>query len=349
MLQIVERVAATAVRHVTPVPPGEAQGLVARVYAQARADFLLVPPFTIHSSVPEVLAGAWSIVRETLLAGLVQRGHKEAIAATVSKGNACPYCVDVHLAAAGAASAAARALGHDDERQIADPQMRALVGWAKETRRPGCEVLGRPPFGPAEAPEVIGTALAFNYINRMVNLFCDDSPVPVPGMLAGLRPFMRTLATPMIRPVVGKSCAPGDSLELLPRAVLPGDMEWAKDRSEIAAAWAGFADVVERHVRNVVDERVIDCVRDYVATWRGTDPSLGQRWLGDAVAPLPESDRPAGRLALLTALASYQVDGTVIDAFRRTHPGDAPLIALTAWASFTATRRIGTWLRLPET
>ena len=63
-----------------------------------------------------------------------------------------------------------------------------------------------------------------------------------------------------------------------------------------------------------------------------------------AVACLDELDRPAGRLALLVALAPYQVDETVIPEFRDTHPSGRELLAATAWASFTATRRVAGWL-----
>jgi hypothetical protein len=59
------------------------------------------------------------------------------------------------------------------------------------------------------------------------------------------------------------------------------------------------------------------------------------------VAGLPAADRPPGRLALLTALASYRVTQAVIDDFRRDRPEDAELIALTSWASLAAARREG--------
>jgi hypothetical protein len=62
------------------------------------------------------------------------------------------------------------------------------------------------------------------------------------------------------------------------------------------------------------------------------------------VSGLPEPHRAAGRLALLTALASYQVDKPIIEAFRRDRPDDATLIELTSWASLMAARRVGAWI-----
>ena len=50
-------------------------------------------------------------------------------------------------------------------------------------------------------------------------------------------------------------------------------------------------------------------------------------------------DRAVAKLALLTALASYQVDAEVVASARRACADDAALIELTAWASLAAARR----------
>ncbi len=57
----------------------------------------MVPPLTLLSAQPDILAAVWSIWRESQLAlGPVQRTSTEAIAAAVSRLNACTYCVDAH-------------------------------------------------------------------------------------------------------------------------------------------------------------------------------------------------------------------------------------------------------------
>jgi hypothetical protein len=60
-----------------------------------------------------------------------------------------------------------------------------------------------------------------------------------------------------------------------------------------------------------------------------------------AVAGLAEADAAAARLALLAALASYQIDDGLVADFRRHYPDDATLVAALAWASLAAARRIG--------
>ena len=63
---------------------------------------------------------------------------------------------------------------------------------------------------------------------------------------------------------------------------------------------------------------------------------------------LDKKSKDIGRLILLTALAPYQVDEEAVDAFTTRISGDERLIGALAWASFTAARRIGTWLYIPE-
>ena len=78
--------------------------------------------------------------------------------------------------------------------------------------------------------------------------------------------------------------------------------------------------------------------------WDGRPTGLSRAWVADAVAGAAARPAPAGRLALLTALASYQVDQSVIDEFRPREPGDRALVELTSWASLAAARRVGSWL-----
>jgi hypothetical protein len=81
-----------------------------------------------------------------------------------------------------------------------------------------------------------------------------------------------------------------------------------------------------------------------VADWTGEEPGISRSWVDAATASLDEPDRPAARLALLVALAPYQVDETIIRAFGDRHPSGNALLAAAAWASFTATRRVAGWL-----
>ncbi len=179
---------AKTIKYVKPVQYRSATGLTADIYRQMQADFLPVPLLTLHSPVPEVMAGVWSILRETLLAGQVDRALKEAVAATVSKTNACPFCVDAHTAMLHATSNhyAASAILRGDYDSIHHEQLHALVQWILANRTANVSGVLQPPFSHDDAPEIIGSAIAFHYINRMVNVFLGDTLLPLPSALKGL-------------------------------------------------------------------------------------------------------------------------------------------------------------------
>ena len=55
---------------------------------------------------------------------------------------------------------------------------RRYVAWAAATRSPDDPALRLRPFAPAAAPEIVGIAFCFHYINRMVAIFLAPSPLP---------------------------------------------------------------------------------------------------------------------------------------------------------------------------
>jgi hypothetical protein len=97
-----------------------------------------------------------------------------------------------------------------------------------------------------------------------------------------------------------------------------------------------------------VPASVRDLVMAELENWHGERRGPSRAWVDSAVSGLPAADQAAGRLALLTALASAQVDRSVVRMFRATRPGDSTLVELTAWASLAAARRVGTWIPRAE-
>ncbi len=318
--------------------------VVAAIYAQIRRDFgLVAAPFRAQAPVPEILAAAWSVLREAVLGGVVARRVKETVAAVVSQTNRCRYCVDVHTSLLHAASGreAAWALRRGAPEEIDDSALRAAAEWAGASRTPGAAVLAAPPFGAAEAPEMIATAAAFHYVNRLATIFLRDTPFPLRA-----RPFAApsVLATShFFAPQVRQTLTPGASLGWLAPADLPADLSWARPRPEIAAGFASLAAATETAAGGLLGEGAA-AVRERIAAWRGEDPPLAGGWVEDATAGLPAEHRAAANLALLVALAPYRVGPAEVAAFRAGRSSDRALVTVVAWASFTAARRITTWL-----
>lgn len=328
------------IRYVAPVPPGSADAPVATVYGQVEREFgLLAPPMSLHAPAPEVLAGAWLMLRESLVAtGQVPRAVKEAVAVAVSGLNACSYCADVHsIALAGLTGG-----------ELVDPQPGGLrrsrwAGLADWVGRCDLNLPAGPAPGPAaHLPEVIGTAVTFHYLNRMVNVFLVESPIPA-HLSGSARGRVRRVAARLLGPVLRRSVPPGRAAGLLPAAPLPEDLGWAAGSPPVADAFARAAAAVEAAAAVSVPAEVRELLARELADWDGCPPGLGD-WPRARVARLPAGQRPAARFALLTALASYQVTDQLVAELRRAGYDDRRLIETAAWASLSAARRVGAWL-----
>ncbi|MFC4057176.1 carboxymuconolactone decarboxylase family protein [Planomonospora corallina] len=318
------------VRHVTPVRPDAAPEPVARVYAQLERDFgMPAPPVILHSPAPDLLAASWIMLRESMLAeGTVGRATKEAVASAVSLDNRCPYCVDVHgTVLRGLTGGRCTA---EELENLPDPVMRRIAAWARSRRTQ--ETSWRPDA------ELVAVAFTFHYLNRMVNVFLAGSPVP-PRLPGSLRRVFMGLFGLIMSSAARRPAAPGGSLSLLPPADLPADLSWAREEPVLAEAFGRAATAIEAAGSLSVPRAVRELVTAHLAGWDGGPAGLSRAWVTDAVRLLAPVHRPAGRLALLTAVAAYQVDDQVVEEFRKQRPGDRALIELTSWAAFAAARR----------
>ncbi len=224
-----------------------------------------------------------------------------------------PYCVEVHDATRRSIDGT-----HDSD---------AVWAWVYG---------GRPSFPDDQLEDCVGMAVTFEYVNRMNNVFLPESPIParVPGLARNqVRRTLGGVAAPGKR-----TTEPGGSLGLLPDAQLPEDLAWAAGHATIAGAFARASAVIESagarplplHVRELVQSQL---------SGDAAHIGLSRSWVDHAVAQLPVGDRAVAKLALLTALASFQVDAEVVASARRACADDAALIDVTAWASLAAARR----------
>jgi AhpD family alkylhydroperoxidase len=328
----------TQVRYVSPVGRRAARGLVGRVYEQVEREFgVLAPSVALHSPAPEVLAASWLMLREVLLVtSNVDRTAKEAVAATVSLGNTCPWCVAIH-------NTTFSGLSGNAAQSITDPRLRAIAAWAKDCGTREGALRHEPACSAQEAPELIGTAALLHYFNRMVNVFLTELPLPPGTPRVALGPVMQVLGR-KIRPGAGQSYQPGTSLDLLPTAPLSRDLSWAASNPVVAGAFARIRGAVDAAGTRSVPSAVRDAVMTELESWHGEPRGPSRAWAEDAISALPTAHRAAGRLALLTALASYQVDRSVIGEYRSGGSSDAQLVELTSWASLAAARRACAWI-----
>src|SRR5262249_48181603 len=146
-----------------------------------------------------------------------------------------------------------------------------------------------------------------------------------------------------LRSTARSAIEPGASLGLLPEAPVPADLGWAAGHPVIADAFGRAIAAIEAAGAGAAGQQVRDLVSAELADWSGQPAGLSTSGADAALSRLSHSDRPAGRLALLTAFAPHQVIGADIDELRGSH-SDEELIGLAAWASLAAARRVGSWL-----
>jgi alkylhydroperoxidase family enzyme len=344
--RVVSSVVQRQVKYVKTVPVAAAEGLVSAVYRQVADEMrLVVPPVLLHSPAPQTLAAYWMLMRETLLTGgAVDRLAKEAVAAAVSVANICPYCVDMH--SIGMYDLAnehdAEAVAGDRVEEVADPRVRELAAWARVAHQPDAAAHRTPAFSAAERAELVGVAVSFHYLGRMVNVFLSNFLLP-PRLGPRARRRVKHGISLALGPSLRVAHTVGRAVPLLPDAPLPADTAWALGHPGVAAAAARSFAAFERAGARALGPAVRQLVTDRLARWRGEEAGLSREWCERLVADLPAPDQAAGRLALLTALASHQVDEDVVRAFRAGERRDAALVEAAAWASYAAARRIGSF------
>jgi AhpD family alkylhydroperoxidase len=328
-------------KYITPVKPSDARGLVGDVYKQIKRDFgALVDPFVVHSVSPELLAAVWGACRESELVGVVPREIKETVAVTISKTNQVPFCVDAHVVMLHALKAhdVADALVHDRTERLPE-RTRKIFEWSRATAHPATIVS---PLPEQETAEMIGTAVFFHYMNRVATVLLDETPLP--SSRKSLKGLLSRVAGWYFSFAARRPKRAGDSLAFLPEAELPKDLSWATASAPLAGAWARFAAEIERHGQVALPEATRQLAAKTIGKWRGERLELRNGTVADVLQPLGPEQRSAGRLVLLTALAPHQVDETVIRDFANPESEQEKILGAISWASFTAARRIGSWL-----
>ncbi|MYS21631.1 alkylhydroperoxidase AhpD family core domain-containing protein [Streptomyces sp. DvalAA-14] len=333
------------VKYVTPVAPRAATGVVGEVYSQSKHEVgRLVEAVTMFSADPELLAATWAGFREPLLAtGAAPRVAKEAIAATVSQLNECPFCVDAHtimLYGGGAAQFAGELLDSGGTQDVSG-EYQALVRWARATSAAATATTSAP-FTPEQTPEFMGVLVYFHFLNRVINVLLNGSFLP--GSERAKR-ISRRVAGKMMAKNVGAVNAAGASVGLrtAPAAPLPADLAWASGSPAISAALAWVAATLDRAADRAVPTGARAVVEQAVRDWQGETMPLSAAWADVPGRDLPPAEQPAARLALLAALAPHQVTERDVVAYRIGHRDDTQLLGLLSWAAFTAARRVGSW------
>lgn len=344
--QLFRKVAPFTIRHIKRPDLNSKEPLVKRVFDQAGREFQAAPPITLHFPDPSLMAGIWSATRESFIINANGRAMREAVAAAVSELNECPYCVDVHTAMHASANGSRHL--PDSNSDSDNSSVARAYKWALSTLDPDSPLLQYPQIAIADTPQVFGTAICFHYTNRMVNIFLDKAPMPMP---AASSKFMRAFSRASLRffgkRMVKLDGVPGDYIMEAENVVLPEEFSWAHSNPYVAGGLLRFSHAAEMAGSEAVHKDIQELVLLHLDAWNGEQVGLGRGWVEELILPLDKKLQPAGRLALLAARASWQVDKEIIREFRQFNEGDKALIQVAGWASYAAVKKISGWFNTP--
>ncbi|MEU3271096.1 hypothetical protein ABZ639_09615 [Saccharomonospora sp. NPDC006951] len=323
----------SVVRHVTPVRPESATGIVAEVYRQVDKEFSSIgPAVRILSPMPEALAAGWAMIRESQLTGSAPVRDKAILALGVAQALDCEYDTVSWIAALEMAGETRLAADLREGKPPAEDNVRALLEWARASAR---GPMPERPFPAELTAEFIGTLLFTHLIGRLVHAMLPQGLLP--GSLTGDEPPPFDGA-PVFRDVFQQRAA-GTGLELIdepPEELLP---EWAGD-APAGAAFAGLVAVATEGAA-LLSEQAEDLVATVIAKNGGWAPGVPSYELLAPVAGVPFADRATAELAVLAALAPARITDARVAAWQAAGGhGDRDTIALLLYGAMSAVLRV---------
>ncbi|CAD7705023.1 unnamed protein product [Ostreobium quekettii] len=321
-------------------------------------------PQTVQNFFPPAMAGFWSLLRECQIAdGKFNRAEKEQIATVISFSNECKFCCASHsnfAAAAGADGEGLRAaVAANDPSLFKEERMKKVGQWVKDCQKKASPALKEaPPFSLDEAPEVIGTAFTFNYINRVVDKFLTEGlvlpllPWPVRFLLHAL-PFLQKPFLGMFAGMVGKHIKEvgpvkqGEAVCIVGTdAKPPPGFEWSEKSVSIAKAFTYWCRAMDDLAKEYIPPEVTDFVGKYIdENYKGEDPPISRNWVFQAAeeSGLSEAYQSATRFMLLMSFARFQIDGAIKADLKKHFPDFQTQRAMGMWAAHKTATAISKW------
>lgn len=329
-----------AINHIKSIPPKRAEGEVKDVYDQLKSEMGdVVEPISLHAILPDLLKGIWGILRETvIIEDATSRKVKEAVGASVSASNECPYCVDAHtiMIIGLKDKLVADAIVKKDLDLIENDEVRKIVNWAFNTRNFKSMTVNNPPFSSKEAAEIIGTAVFFHYLNRMVTIFLG--PTILPLNIHFFKGIMKSMAAKMFSGVLHEDRKEGAKKGNY--ANIKG-LYWASGNPRVEYVFTYFFHVVTELANQHVPQEVRSFIKDQIIDWDGSDLE-NTKDLDTVVSVVSSQNQPLARMLYLTAFSPHRIQDFHFKEFHMFYKGkDEQILASLSWASLLTSVRIG--------
>lgn len=357
------------------------------VAKSAAREFGMYPPFLqLFEEIPSVFGTMWQMLREVAIVGQFPRFLKQVVAVAVSRANECPSCLKAHkMLAMALGNKAARNVLEKGESELdkENKHTRSLLKlyrWAAATSRAEGPELCQPPFLRKFAPEVIGSVLVWNYVNRIISVFFPDRKA--------MPTFIVKIFGPIMRWKMGgiKYQNRSASFNLFPMqpTVLQSELSWAIPDPTVSAAISRFDSSIEQASFLIIPDVIRSFMRNLVANWNGAgitgypsidfgakvdlngvcelrptfDPVEKEAWIAvltksfekihaESLIDLGDREREAHRMmlkvALITAFAKHEMVTKDIADFEAFFPHKWQYLSVIAWSSMAVSKRVAFW------
>lgn len=299
----------------------------------------VVEPISLHAILPDLLKGIWGILRETvIIEDHVSRKVKEAVGAAVSASNECPYCVDAHtiMIIGLKDKLVADAIVKKNLDLIEDDEVRKIVNWSFNTRNFKSMVINNPPFDAKAAPEIIGTAVFFHYLNRLVTIFLG--PTILPLNIHFFKGMMKSMAAKMFSGVLNAEKKAGEQKGSY--ANIKG-LYWTAENPRVQYVFTYFFHVVSELAKEHIPEEVQGFIKDQIMDWDGSDME-NTKDLDAVVSVVSKKNQPLARMLYLTAFSPHRIQDYHFKEFHMFYNGrDEQILSSLSWASLLTAIRIG--------
>jgi len=329
------------IKHIKYIKKKQAKGKLKEIYKHIELNFgALAEPFTIHSINTELIAAVWAMLYETtLIENKIRRSIKEAIAASISEINKCNYCVDAHsMMLFGIEKSLQNNISTLLEGKT-EPKTKEdkIIFWALQNLNFDSEIITKPPFSKEEAPEIIGTAVMFHYINRMVSIFAGDSPLPTTKFKA----LMINIATKFIfGKAINKKKIKGESLQFIDKYTDSENLEWSRPVDEIKKAFQYFQYQTEKGVNQVLSPKLISLLKTQTTNLELLKPDFGNEKLENFLKLVKQDEKTIAEFCFLTMFEPHKVYEKQINTLKQTL-NDVEIMQVASFVSMLVAESIG--------
>ena len=327
--------------HIRYIDKKRSSGKLKEVYNHIELNFgKIAEPFVIHSINSKLTAGVWAMLFETVLIETeIKRSLKEAIATCISDINKCSYCVDAH---------SVMILGTEKKLQSGiskikkeNPELKSkedkMISWALNNLNFESKIIQDPPFGEDEAAEIIGTAVLFHYINRVVNVFGGETPLPTLKMKAMVKLFAVNF---IFKKAIKRKKVKGESLVFFDDNNYQSSFEWADRNPEILIAFQYFKLNTEKNIGKFLSTDLIMALKKSTGNSDLLKPVPDRDNLDTFLNKIKPSEREIAEFCFLIMYENYKIHDKHLNKLKEKFT-DEEILQVAAFSSFLIAESIG--------